>query len=144
MLTYYHGVPKTRRQLAIELWPDSTVERARDCLYKVLRDLRRLRQSVPLPVCETQDGIYLELTDGQSDLSLFRQWSHSDDPEAWKRAFELYRGGFLEKDGYEWSVIAHSYYEVCFLSLIRAIAQHCLSRGQISEAKYFQKMADNM
>nr|WP_325212213.1 hypothetical protein [uncultured Oscillibacter sp.] len=144
LLTYYHGAPKTKRQLAFELWPDSSAERARDCLYKVLRDLRRLGQRAPLPVRETREGIYLELTNRQSDLSLFQRWSHSGDPAEWKRAFELYRGGFLDKEGYEWAAVAHSYYEVCYFDLLRALAGHCLSAGREPEANYFQKLADQL
>ena len=144
LLTYYHGAPKTRRQLALELWPDSSAERARDCLYKVLRDLRGLRQSVPVPLRETREGVCLELADGQSDLSLFRRWAGSGDPEQWKQAFGLYRGGFLEKEGYEWTAVAHSYYEVRFLDLIRVLTRHCLAQGLEAEANYFQRLADSL
>lgn len=142
LLTYYQGAPKTKRQLAVDLWPDSTAGRARDCLYKVLRDLRRLQREVPLPFFETRDGLYLDLTEEQSDLSLFQKWSCSGDPESWTRAFELYRGGFLDKEAYEWTTTAHSYYEIRFLNLIQALAQHCRSLGREAEAKYYQKLAE--
>ncbi len=103
-----------------------------------------MRQSIPLPFHETRDGVYLDLTEGQSDLSLFQKWSDSGDPAAWKQAFELYRGGFLSKEAYEWTATAHSYYEIRFLSLIQALAQHCESLGRKTEAKYYQKLADNL
>ena len=58
------------------------------------------------------------------DVLLFEQFAGADNFSLWLTALNLYRGGFLEMECYEWSIQHQMEYEIKFEILQEKIRKH--------------------
>ena len=111
--------------VAQQLWPDSPKTQAMDCLYKVLRCFVKsevLVKRIPLEIYREQLRICLSVR--EFDVLLFEQFAGADNFSLWLEALNLYRGGFLEMECYEWSIQHQMEYEIKFEILQEKIRVH--------------------
>lgn len=97
------------------LWPDSPPEKSRDCLYKVIRNLRNYIDGVPFLPIEIQQGqMRICLQDHELDILIFEKsaMQHNKSKEQFRTMFSLYRGNVLEKECYEWSTLIQAKFEI--------------------------------
>ena len=125
LLLTSNGYFRSKRQLAADLWPDASGNRAMECMYKVLSDMKRLREVIELPVAIRREEIMLQLEPEQSDIGMFELLlSDINNRDNIREAFYLYRGGFLEKEYYEWTATLQSYYEIKYLEIAEILSRH--------------------
>lgn len=100
--------------IAQQLWPDSPKNKAMDCLYKVLNYFSKgdsIFREIPVEIYREQ--IRMCLAPHQLDIKLFEILiAVAESPVSWMTALELYRGGFLEFEYYEWSIMLQMKYEI--------------------------------
>lgn len=114
-LVSYNNELISKWTIAQQLWPDSPKTQAMDCLYKVLRGFSEseiLVERIPLEIYREQLRIHLSVN--ELDVLLFEQFVQSEKRTLWKIALDLYRGGFLEMEYYEWSLLLQMKYEILF------------------------------
>lgn len=125
LLLTSNGYFRSKRQLAADLWPDASGNRAMECMYKVLSDMKRLREVIELPVVIRREELMLQLEPEQSDIGMFELLlSDINNRDNIREAFYLYRGGFLEKEYYEWTATLQSYYEIKYLEIAEILSRH--------------------
>lgn len=119
----------SKRYIASALWPDSSGEKGRDCLYKVIRHLKKYIDDVPyLPIEILHKKMRIWLKTEEVDFLLFEKicacGNLSEDQV--QLLLKLYRNGFLEEECYDWSILLQSKYEILFSKIFK-------NTGQISD-----------
>lgn len=115
LLAIENGVFLSKSYISGTLWPDSPSEKARDCLYKVIRNLRNYMDMSPFLPIEIQRGqMRICLQDHELDILIFEKLAmqHNKSKEQFRMMFSLYRGNVLEKECYEWSTLIQTKFEI--------------------------------
>lgn len=132
------GGTVSKRYAASVLWPESNMQRARDCLYKTIAWLRRRPELLRLFGLEVvREDIAIRPGGLPTDLEEFdRCYARRGDPDCCLRAAELYSGPLFWQDCYDWGMEAQSRYEVRYTELLSTLVDHRCHSGPVAEAKH--------
>lgn len=131
LLVWEDGGPVSKRYAASMLWPESNLERARDCLYKTLSWLRSRPE-----LCRTfglsaiRESISISLENLSVDLMEFdRCYAGRGDIRCCRRAMELYSAPPFWRDCYDWSTEKQSLYELRYAEILHALSEYHRQQG---------------
>jgi predicted ATPase/DNA-binding SARP family transcriptional activator/DNA-binding CsgD family transcriptional regulator len=129
-----------REQVLEALWPDRDPVSGANNLHQVLHGARRAVASAGGDGhrCIRFEGEWLSLCSQPElwvDVDAFEAAASSDDPAAWRRALDLYRGELLPEDRYaDWAGSHRESLRLRHRELLAALATRCEQDGEPSEA----------
>ncbi|SFR68009.1 AfsR/SARP family transcriptional regulator [Anaeromicropila populeti] len=132
--------PVKKIKAAETLWPDSSIEKARDSLYKVCRYLSSLQKNdISIPFTQYREELYLDLSQVECDFLIFESLCKENNCIAqWEEAVKLYHGPFLFDHYYEWTEQAEAYYDIRYLELIQRLADYYQKQGNAKLVSFYK------
>ncbi|HWO97436.1 MAG TPA: response regulator [Bacillus sp. (in: firmicutes)] len=151
ILVSHMGTHLNRDIIIEKLWPGLDYKNSKTYLHTSLSYLRKLLADLGYPgaitltnqcYCLTLDPIYFDA----AEFNYIAQHAlngEKPDIAAIEKAIKLYKGGFLELNGYEWGYEFTSRYQETFLTLLASAAQTLIQndpRKAIAILKAHQKI----
>ncbi|RME10616.1 MAG: hypothetical protein D6802_08925 [Ardenticatenia bacterium] len=127
----------TRVRLAGMLFPNLSENRARRALNQAIWQARKIAGRAVIESTHT----HVRLGDiVWSDVVAFREHAAQQQPEAWQKAIELYKGDFWP-DGYDdWVLVAREQLREQYLLLLERLSRHYESQHDYEAAIHYMRL----
>jgi DNA-binding SARP family transcriptional activator/predicted ATPase len=139
-LLIHPDTPQPREIVAEALWPGSEPAQSRRQLSDTLY---RLRQTIGESwLLVDRERLSLRVDEGLwVDVWEFQQLAQSDDPAAWERAANLYKGDFLPELYEDWALSIQVRLRELYLTCLDRLAQAAEKDGRFTPAHtYYQQL----
>ncbi|MED5017976.1 response regulator [Paenibacillus chibensis] len=130
-LLHSRGEPVSKASIMDALWGDRDAARAQSMLYTTMYQLRKELESFGMNdvIEQTRAGggaCRLLLVPEEWDFSdferLYRSFKDNRDPEEARKAVQIYKGGYLADNGYEWAAEKRTELELQYIELLEQLA----------------------
>jgi two-component SAPR family response regulator len=151
-LLMHHGKPVHKEKLCDILWPDYNPQKALVNLQTAMCQVRKTlsafdREQIAVEYLENCYRVILGkgYHDAEEFEALSKKVLNAEDNslEALEYAIEIYHGGFLEEQGWLWSVPLRERLEIKYKLLLEKLIERCIENGRVERVpEYLNKLLE--